>query len=123
MEVGKKKDILFLCQFFYPEYVRYDVDQVENHRMKTDLYYAADGGSYDYYSYDKKDGLNGLLACVDQSIHDWDACFKNTGIIVVERPDGVDKRSGYLSGVYRQDPYDANNLNSSIETELWNLNR
>ena len=113
--------IVSLTTFFYPEYVRYDIDQIENHRMKTELHYTT-SGSYDIYSYDKREGLNGLLACVDQCIFDSDR-YKDTGIIVVERPDNFDKRGCYPSGVYKQNPYDINSLNSSIESELRDLSR
>ena len=113
--------IISLITFFYPEYVRYDVDQVENHRMKTELNFTT-SGSYDMYSFDKREGLNGLLDCIDQCITDSDT-YKDTGIIVVERPYGFDKRSCYPSGVYKQNPYDINSLNSSIDAELRDLNR
>lgn len=106
--------------FFYPEYIKYDVDQVENHRLKTELYYT-NSGSYDRFSFDKKQGLNGLLACLDQSMMDLNERFRDTGMIVCERPYNVDKGSSYISGVYKQDPYDATSLNSSIEMELRNL--
>lgn len=111
--------IVSLITFFYPEYVRYDVDQVENHRMKTKLKFTR-SGSYDMYSFDKRDGLNGLLDCLDQCITDSDI-YKDTGIIVVERPDNFDKRSHYMSGICKQDPYDIDHLHRLIEEELGQL--
>lgn len=108
--------IISLITFFYPEYVRYDVDQVENHRMKTELNFTT-SGSYDMYSFDKREGLNGLLDCIDQRITDSDT-YKDTGIIIVERPYGFDKRSHYMSGIYKQDPYDIDYLHRLIEEEL-----
>lgn len=111
--------IASLVMFFYPEYVRYDVDQVENHRMKTKLKFTR-SGSYDMYSFDKRDGLNGLLDCLDQCITDSDI-YKDTGIIVVERPDNFDKRSHYMSGICKQDPYDIDYLHRLIEEELGQL--
>lgn len=125
------------AMFFYPEYIKYDVYQVENKRMTpVTCINTPDGRSYAIYYFDDHAGLdtrglNGLLACLDYSITDLNAHFSNTGMIVVERPVKADavkrgaarRTEGIHSGVYTQNPSNPGYLNSSIESELRDLNR
>lgn len=67
--------------FFYPEYVRYDVEQVENHKMKSELSYTM-SGSYDIFSENKREGLNRFLDCLDQCI--MDSKMYEDGIVIIE---------------------------------------
>ena len=111
--------IASLAVFFYPEYVSYDVNQVENHKIQSRLYYDF-ADSADYYCHPKREGLNGLLDCLDQCINYKFDLYKDTGIIIVERPDWV-RNTDLKSGIYQQQPDDINSVHSCIEAELRRL--
>ncbi len=107
--------IIALAVFFYPEYISYDVNQVENHKIQSRLYYDF-ADSADHY-YPKREGLNGLLDCLDQCINYNFDVYKDTGIIIVERPDWV-QNIHLSSGIYQQQPDDINGFHRRIEAEL-----
>ena len=107
--------IASLAVFFYPEYVSYDVNQVENHKIQSELYCFDDSGADNYYP--KREGLNGLLDCLDQCINYEFNRYKDTGIIIVERPDWV-QNIHLKSGIHQQQPDDINSLHRCIEDEL-----
>lgn len=107
--------IASLAVFFYPEYISYDVNQVENHKMQSELYGDFEGTSAHYLP--KREGLNGLLDCLDQCINYNFDLYKDTGIIIVERPDGF-RNTDWESGIYRQNPDDINRVHGCIEAEL-----
>ena len=110
--------IASLAVFFYPEYISYDVNQVENHKIQSRLYYDF-ADSADHY-YPKREGLNGLLDCLDQCINYNFDLYKDTGIIIVERPDGL-RYTNWKSGVYRQHLDEINSVHRCIEAELRRL--
>ena len=85
--------------FFYPEYVRYDVDQVENHRMPVD-----GGPGHMIHSM----GLLGMVKGFSDHMppqyqypHRPELYFEN-GIIIVERSESAWKTGIIKSGVYPQ---------------------
>lgn len=105
-----------LIAFFYPNYVNYDVDQVENHRMKmrpnrTTKTYD------DRYRYCQRDGLRGASGCLNQCIDSLDPS-EDMGIVIVERPDNFRNGTGFPSCVVKQLKGDPDYPKIVIETEL-----
>lgn len=104
-----------LIAFFYPNYVNYDVDQVENHRMK--MRPDRTSGNYDRYRYCQQDGLRGASDCLSQCIDSLDPS-EDMGIVIVERPDNFRKGTGFSSCVVKQLKDDPDYPRIEIEKEL-----
>ena len=102
-----------LIAFFYPDYVNYDVDQVENHRMK--MHPDRISRNYDRYRYCQRDGLRGASNCLNQCI---DGLDPDEGIVIVERPDNFRDGTGFPSCVVKQIKDDPDYPKIVIETEL-----
>ena len=58
-----------------------------------------------------------MLDCLDQCINYNFDLYKDTGIIIVERPDWV-RNTDLKSGIYQQQPDDINSVHRCIEAEL-----
>lgn len=93
--------VISLVTFFYPDYVKYSETNSA-------------------YSLNKQGGLKSLLDCLDQCIADFEV-YKNSGIVIVERPNNFNKKSNYRSEIYKQNPNNIDFLKIEIEDELRQL--
>jgi hypothetical protein len=110
-----------LFSFFYPEYVRYGVKQVESRGAEVDCRYLSD--EYDQLNHSSKQGLIGLLSRLDRCIRSLNNGNEELqqGLIIVERPKGykeISGTNGLPPGVYLQCSYEPDWACKQIENEL-----
>ena len=108
--------LVTLSVFFYPDYVRYDVDKNENHYTDEFRFHGWFNG---------KASLTKLEDCIDDYIYHIEEGHEigSEGIIIVERPAGYGLQNhpyGTYSGIYDQDEYYPDRLEVELNYEIEN---